>query len=282
MGRPIPRRARLTRARAATPTHRHWMLRPLVVATVLLAALSGALNAQPPNVDHGAFNTLLNRHVRDGLVNYDAFRNAPEFARYLKTLAATDPGTLSRNEQLAFWINAYNAYTIQQINAHNERRSIKNINKSFGFVKAGGAWSEPMATVNGTAYTLDQIEHERIRPVFQEPRVHFALVCAAVSCPPLRSEAYTAEQLDTQLDDQARVFLLRSPTKNRADLASRTVYLSKIFDWYGKDFAPDSRGVQRWLSRYWPAGAERALLEAGTARVRWTDYDWSLNVQGQR
>jgi len=251
--------------------------RALVATICLLGAMRRDLPAQPSHHDHGAFSALLALHVREGRVDYDAFGEAPEFARYLHGLAQADPATLTRTEQLAFWINAYNAYTIAQVNAHAERQSIRNINKTLGFVKAGGAWSEPMATVGGTRYTLDQIEHERIRPVFKDPRVHFALVCAALGCPPLRSEAFTAERLDQQLDDQARRFLLQSPAKNRVDVASRTVHLSPIFEWYGRDFAPDVRGVQRWLSRYWPAGAERSLLEAGTAHVRWTRYDWSLN-----
>ncbi len=253
-----------------------------LVAGLLLAAIASHAEAQTPRVDHGAYSVLLSRHVRDGLVDYDAFRDAPEFRRYLALLAETDPSALPRREQLAFWINAYNAYTIAQVNAHGERASIRNINKSLGFLKTGGAWSEPMAVIGGTRYTLDQIEHERIRPVFQEPRIHFALVCAAIGCPPLRNEAYSAERLDAQLDDQARAFLLRSPAKNRVDVARREVALSPIFKWYGRDFAPDERALQRWLSRYWPTGPERALLEAGTARVRWTDYDWSLNGRGAR
>lgn len=243
----------------------------------LLAGLVRELPAQPAVVDHGAFDTLLRRHVIDGRVDYDAFRDAPEFARYLTVLAVSDPTPWPRAEQLAFWINAYNAYTIAQINAHGERQSIKNINTSFGFVKAGGAWSEPMATVGGVRHTLDQIEHERIRPVFQEPRVHFALVCAARGCPPLRSEAFVAERLDAQLEDQARRFLLQSPSKNRVEAKAGTVFLSPILDWYGKDFAPNQRGLLQWISRYWPAGPERTLLESGSARVRWTTYDWSLN-----
>lgn len=258
-------------------------MRALVwVAAVWVTLLGGVgreLLAQPAGADHGAFSALLARHVRDGLVDYDAFRNAPEFARYLNQLAVTDPARWPPAEQLAFWINAYNAYTIAQINAHGERQSIKNINKALGFLKTGGAWSEPMATIGGVRYTLDQIEHERIRPVYKDPRVHFALVCAALGCPPLRSEAFVAERLDAQLDDQARRFLLQSPAKNRVDVDARTVFLSPIFDWYGKDFAPDQRGLLRWLSRYWPTGPERTLLEGGAARVRWTTYDWSLNDQ---
>jgi hypothetical protein len=256
-------------------------VRRLVLALGLISAPLREAPAQPARVDHAPFSALLARHVRDGLVDYDAFRDAPAFASYLRTLATTNPDSLSHAEQLAFWINAYNAYTIAQINAHNERTSITNINKAFGFVKAGGAWSEPMALVHGTAYTLDQIEHEQIRPVFREPRIHFALVCAALGCPPLRSEAYSAERLDAQLEDQAQRFLRQSPTKNRVDLSGRTVYLSPILDWYGRDFAPDQRGVLRWISRYWPAGPERRLLEEGTARVRWTRYDWALNGRGR-
>lgn len=253
------------------------VLHALLAAVLLVGGYRQELSAQPARPDHGAFSALLARHVRDGLVNYDAFRDSPEFARYLAGLARVDPATLPRAEQLVLWINAYNAYTIAQINAHEERRSIRNINRMFGLVKAGGAWSEPMATVGGIRYTLDQIEHEQIRPVFKEPRVHFALVCAALGCPPLRSEAFTAERLEQQLEEQARTFLRESPSKNRVDVAARTVYLSPIFDWYGRDFASDQRGLQRWLSRYWPAGPERSLLEAGTARIRWTSYDWSLN-----
>lgn len=248
---------------------------------ILAACVLGAHLMSAQSVDHSAFNALLQQHVRNGLVDYDAFANAPSFTTYLRTLATTDPARLPRPEQLAFWINAYNAYTIAQINAHGERQSIKNINKAFGFLKTGGPWREKMATIGNTTYTLDEIEHERIRPVFNEPRVHFALVCAAIGCPPLRNEAYTAARLDEQLDDQARQFLLRSPAKNRVDVAGKRVYLSRIFDWYGSDFAPDRAGLLQWLSRYWPAGAERNTLNDRNARVVFTEYDWSLNARAK-
>jgi hypothetical protein len=251
-------------------------LAPLVLG-LLAVATPAPLMAQAGL--HDDFDRLLRAHVQEGLVDYDAFRESPAFARYLARLAATDPAPLARDERLAFWINAYNAYTIAQINAHGERTSIRNINKSLGLVSTGGAWRERMATVGGRRYTLDEIEHERIRPVFREPRVHFALVCAAMSCPPLRSEAYTGARLDAQLDDQAARFLQQSPGKNRVDVAANTVFLSRIFDWYGKDFAPDRVGLLRWLARYWPNGAERAVLDGGRARVEWTPYDWSLNIQ---
>jgi hypothetical protein len=236
-------------------------------------------HAQARTFDHRAFDGLLRAHVAAGMVDYDAFAASPEFPRYLARLAAFDPATLGRSEQLAFWINAYNAYTIQLINKHEERESIRNINKTFG-VKAYGPWKEKLARVGGTAYGLDDIEQGIIRKRYDEPRIHFALVCAAVGCPPLRSEAYTGARLDAQLDDQARTFLLKSPAKNRVDVASRTVYLSPIFvefrD-YIKDFGGSNASVGRYVARYFPAGAQRDLLMSGDFKVEVTNYDWKLN-----
>jgi hypothetical protein len=243
-----------------------------------IAVIPGAAVAQ--SVDHAAFDGLLRRHVDSGMVDYDAFAASPEFAAYLTLLARTDPATLPRDERLAFWINAYNAYTIALINKHGERKSIRNINRALGLFKGLGPWNEKIAVVGGTAYGLDHIEQKIIRPEFGEPRIHFALVCAAIGCPPLRSEAFTAARLDAQLDDQARIFLLQSPEKNRVDVATGTVYVSNIFSFndYEKDFGGTRQGVARFIAGYHPAGAERALLESGRWK-RWvvTPYDWGLN-----
>ena len=231
--------------------------------------------------DHSAFDALLRAHVRNGLVDYDAFERSPEFKTYLAELAATDPATLSRNEQLAFWIDAYNAYTIQLINAHHERESIRNINKTFG-LKLYGPWKEKLARVGGRDYGLDEIEQDVIRPRYREPRIHFALVCAAMGCPPLRSEAYTGPKLDAQLDDQARAFLLRSPEKNRVDVATRTVYLSPVlkgFRDYNQDFGGSDAAIGKFVARYYPAGPEKTLLESGDFKIEKTGYSWRLNSQ---
>ncbi|MBW3535100.1 MAG: DUF547 domain-containing protein [Gemmatimonadetes bacterium] len=216
----------------------------------------------------------------DGLVDYEAFARAPSFQRYLDALDAVDLGAMDRDERLALWINAYNAYTIRLINAHGERESIRNINRTLGILPGKGPWQERMARVGGRAHTLDEIEHEIIRPRFGEPRIHFALVCAAIGCPPLRREAYTGDRLDEQLDDQARRFLLEDPSRNRVDVASRTVYLSPIFDWYREDFPVGDDGLGRYLAEFFPPGPERALLESGRFDVRHTEYDWSLNGRG--
>ena len=250
----------------------------LLALTFLLAASTSAQRSAS-TFDHERFDRLLAAHVTPaGLVDYDAFATADDFAAYLVSLASVDMAPLPQSERLALWLNAYNAYTIEIINRNDERESIRNINKMFGFVRAQGPWKERFAEVAGYTYTLDEIEHEVIRPRFAEPRIHFALVCAAMSCPPLRQEAYTGRDLSEQLDDQARAFLNEHTDKNRIDVAARTVYLSRIFDWYREDF-PDGRdGLGRYLAQFIPEGPGRALLESGDFEVTFTDYDWSLNV----
>ena len=239
-----------------------------------IAPLCVALVTGNTVFDHSAFDRLLKAHVVDGRVDYDAFARAPGFPRYLDQLAGARPETLSTKEQLAYWINVYNAYTIQLVNAHQERKSIRDINKTLGVLKAMGPWKEEIVEAGGKTMSLDLVENEIIRKRFQEPRIHFALVCAARSCPPLRREAYTGERLEAQLDDQARVFIAQSPDKNRVDVAAATVYLSPIFTWFKEDFGPD---LGRFLAPFVPDGPARRLLESGSFKTVETPYDWSLN-----
>jgi hypothetical protein len=250
-----------------------------LLALTFLLATSTAAQQSASVFDHGRFDRLLAEHVTpSGLVDYDAFAASDGFDTYLGSLAGVDMASLPQSERLALWLNAYNAYTIELINRNDERESIRNINKTLGFLRGKGPWSERFADVAGYTYTLDEIEHEVIRPRFGEPRIHFALVCAAVGCPPLRQEAYTGRDLDEQLDEQARAFLNQHTDKNRIDVATRTVYLSRIFDWYREDFPDGREGLGRYLAQFIPEGPGRALLESGDFEVRFTDYDWSLNA----
>lgn len=236
--------------------------------------------AQRSDFDHPAFDRLLRANVNAaGLVDYAAFDRSDAFRGYLDALAAADPASLSRRAQLALWINAYNAYTIALINREGRPESIRDINRTLG-IGPGKPWSIRFAKVGGETYTLDEIEHRIIRPQFQEPRIHFALVCAALGCPPLRREAYTAAKLGEELDDQARRFLTRSPAKNRVDVSDRKVHLSPIFKWYKEDFGGDPAAVQKYVARFFPDGPKQALLASGTADLSYTEYDWSLNRQG--
>ncbi len=252
--------------------------RALAVQLALAASVTG-LSAQ--TVDHASFDALLRAHVVGGAVNYDAFKADPKFAAYLASLDRVQPGKLSESERLAFWINVYNAYTIQLIVAKDERESIRNVNKSFGLLKLKGPWSDPIVKAAGRTLTLDQVEHEIIRKEFNEPRIHFALVCAAIGCPPLRSEAYTSAKLESQLEEQGRIFIRQSPTKNRVDVASRTVYVSLVFTWYKDDFGGSDKRLGQYLANWYPVGAERTMLESGDFKVVRTDYDWTLNSQSK-
>jgi hypothetical protein len=245
---------------------------------LLCGLLAPSAHAQS-TFDHTRFDTLLRRHVVDGLVDYDAFKAAPEFAAYLASLAQAEPAKLDQAERLAFWINTYNAYTIQLIVSHGERASIRNINKTLG-LKLKGPWKQELVHAGGQRMHLDHVEHEIIRKQFQEPRIHFALVCAALGCPPLRSEAFTGARLEQQLADQTRVFLLASPTKNRVDVQARVVYASMIYgSYYREDFGGSDAAIGRYLAGVWPPGPERELLESGRFRLQTTEYDWTLNSQ---
>jgi hypothetical protein len=244
----------------------------------LLAAALLVLLAAP--LDHSGFDGLLRSHVTEaGREDYDAFARSVAFRRYLEELGRASLEGRGDSERLAFWINAYNAWTIEQVNRHGERESIRNIRKTLGLLALKGPWSERMVRAAGRELTLDEVEHEIVRREFEEPRIHFALVCAALSCPPLRREAYLGPRLDAQLEEQARIFV-RSPDKNRVDAASGTVFVSPIFVWYRADFGGSDAALGRYLARYWPDGAEQDLLRSGKFRVRETVYDWRLNGLG--
>ncbi len=250
--------------------------RRLLVAALAATASANVLPAQS-TVDHRAFDALLRAHVVNGAVDYNAFKAAPSFTTYLASLDAVKPAALSNDERLAYWINVYNAFTIKLIVDKGERQSIRNVNKSFGLLKLKGPWSDPIVRASGRVLTLDQVEHEIIRKEFDEPRIHFALVCAAIGCPPLRSEAYTATRLESQLAEQAQRFIRESPEKNRVDVPSRTVFVSMVFTWYRDDFGGTDKAIGQYLSDWYPAGPERELLRSGRFTLKQTNYDWTLN-----
>lgn len=247
-------------------------------ALIVSAAVAPLLFAPSPlagqtRVDHAVFDSLLRVHVTDGLVDYDAFRDAPAFARYLASLDRASLTGADDEEQLAFWINVYNAYTIQLIVAHGERESIRNINRTLGVLRLKGPWSEPIVRAAGRTLTLDEVAHRIIRKDFPDPRIHFALVSAAKGSPPLRSEAYTGAALDQQLFDQGRRFLTDT-VKNHIETARPT--LSPIFSYYQRDFGVTRAELGTYLGT-WFDGEIKTRLESGRFGMRYTTFDWSLN-----
>ncbi|MFA0961883.1 DUF547 domain-containing protein [Roseivirga sp. BDSF3-8] len=220
---------------------------------------------------HGQFTQLLREYVDgEGLVNYQGLlSDSIRLNDYLLQLESAPPSPdWSREEKLAYWLNAYNAYTLQLILRNYPVKSIKDITKGPNIPYINSPWDIKFIRIGSEELDLNNIEHGIIRKEFDEPRIHFALVCAAMSCPPLRREAYTADELEEQLQDQAQVFL-SNDSKNR--LEGGTLYISKIFDWYKKDFKPE--GVAGYIHQVMPEEADE------DAEVAYLDYNWSLNEQ---
>ncbi|KER09689.1 MAG: hypothetical protein HY22_10120 [[Candidatus Thermochlorobacteriaceae] bacterium GBChlB] len=226
------------------------------------------LVAAPP-FDHAPFTAVLKKHVKHGRVDYDAIGADDTFKTYLKSLQDANPNALqTRAEKLAFWINAYNAITIFFINQHSNIKSIKDIKPNV--------WKEQQFSIGGKPYTLDHIEHNIILGELGEVRAHFGLVCAAKSCPILRSDAYVASRLSQQLDEQVALFL-NNPQRNRFDAEKKTVFLSKIFDWYKSDFIRVAGSVQTFIEPYLANAADKTLLMQPDVTIEYLDYDWRLN-----
>jgi hypothetical protein len=223
---------------------------------------------------HKQLDALLKESVKDGLVDYAGLiRNRSSLSDYLAQTAAVSEKEFSQwnqSQQLALLINVYNAATLDLILQHYPIASIKKIGSFWK-----GPWDQPVVRLFGTTLTLNQLEHEILRKKYSEPRIHFAIVCAALGCPPLRSEAFTVDRLNEQLADQGRVFL-NSKQKNRVDVERRVVYLSPIFKWFAEDFEKPSGSVIKFVAPYFPADAQ-AELKKGGFKIRYTDYDWSIN-----
>jgi hypothetical protein len=237
-----------------------------------------------PDRTHAAWSALLAKHVklqdahgRASRVDYAGFaRDRAALGAYLAQLARVTPAefaALPRADQMALLINAYNAATIELIlTEYPKHASIKDYGSLFR-----SAWQKPFVRLLGETLSLDRIEHERLRGKrgYGDPRIHFAVNCASISCPMLREEAYLGARLDAQLEEQAMRFL-SDRTRNRFDPAARTLALSAIFDWYGGDFADGD--VPRFLARYEGSlGASPGALASGRLDLEFLDYDWRLN-----
>lgn len=232
------------------------------------------------------FTQVLNTYVNDqGMVDYKALQSdRATLDQFNADLAAITPETYeswSEEDQIAFWVNAYNSLTLKSIIDQDPlKASIKDIN---------GVWRGRKHDIASDAKTLDNIEHQTLRVDFNEPRIHAALVCAAMSCPPLRTEPFVGDRLDEQLDDQSRTFV-NSDQGLQIKPEEGTVYLSAIFKWFGEDWIKtygteegftgnkNEKAVLNFVSQYLDA-EQVGYLKAGDYKVRYLPYDWSLNIQ---
>jgi hypothetical protein len=203
------------------------------------------------------------------MVSYKGFqKDKAELDGYLKTLSDNAPQTSwSANEQKAYWINAYNAFTVALILKHYPVKSIKDIGGKI--YKVNTPWDIKFITIGGKKYDLNNIEHGILRKKFDDPRIHFALVCASISCPRLRNEAYTAAQLNTQLEDDGRNFL-NDKSKNK--ISAQKAELSKYFSWYKGDFTKNG-SLADFINKY-------SVTKINTnTKIGSVDYNWNLNEQ---
>ncbi len=236
-------------------------MKNLALPMLLFCTTSGLL-AQP--LDHAPFDALLRVNVRNGVVNYPGFQNNAAFRNYVDALAV--PRTFAgNNDELAYYINAYNALAIEGILQGISPASLLGRARYFKFKE----WP-----LNGKNITLYDLEHKIIRPL-GEPRIHFAIICASKSCPFLRPEAFAAAKIDQQLDEQARQFV-NDTFRNRFDAKTKTAHLSEIFNWFEEDFK-GAGSTQRYIARYATDPDVARGLAADEYKIQWIDYDWNLN-----
>lgn len=274
------------------------------VALILAGCLglAGCTEApSPPAVpfdhQHTLFDQVLQRHVENGRVNYRTLQTDQEtLNRYLQSLASVDPGAYeswTRQQKLAFWINAYNAYTLRVIVDHYPvTRSIfadpLRRYPADSIRQIPGVWKWRWWLALGRRYTLDHMEHVILRQELKEPRIHFVVNCASMGCPLLENHAFDAEHLEARLDQAAVNYLYRD-RKVRIDKAGNAVRLPQIFKWFAEDFTPDPEiavfferypreaiGPLTWVYRY-ASAADREFLRQGKFELTWLEYDWALN-----
>jgi len=249
-----------------------WMLIGLVMALTVCTTVPRSFtpaNPLPPGEwSHQPFDQVLAAHVKNGVVDYRGIQSDERFSAYVAQLDRVDPSALvTRRERLAFWINAYNAFAIKGI--LDELSPMSYVGRYRYFIGRD-------YRVGGARINLYDLERQVLITQFQEPLVHFAIVCASTSCPKLQSWVYERDQLDVQLDQVAREFI-NDPTKNRFDRKRKVASLSKIFKWFDDDFSRAAGSVLAYLTRYVNDPELAQDLKQSDYRIEYLDYDWSLN-----
>lgn len=238
---------------------------------ILILFLTFGFSPQNKSVNHAIWHQVLQKYVSaEGNVNYKSLKNnRKELDTYLKLLQANHPqSSWTEQERLAYWINAYNAFTVDLILQHYPVKSIRDIG---GLIKIPGvqsAWDISFIVIEGKKYSLGDIEHKILRKEFNEPRIHFAINCASYSCPKLINQAFTAAKIEEQLQQVSIDFI---NDKQRNSLAKDKVILSKIFDWYKSDFTADGKTLIQYINQF------SKIKINNNAKLTFAEYNWNLN-----
>lgn len=236
------------------------MKKLLILILLLLPALATADTTRPQLAD------VLEGYVQDGKVDYAGLRQnrMEEMGEFVKALATADLEAMTHDEKVAFLLDAYNGLVVYQV--------VTELDAPDSARKRARFFRGRRYTVAGESKTLDNIEHDALRPLAEDPRVHFVLVCGANSCPQLKASSFlAARDLDKTLDEAAREYI-NNPQNVFIDEERKTVVLNKIFDWYASDFGD----VLKFVSGYLPE-PQQQLLKSGEWKTEYRDYDWSLN-----
>ncbi|MBM3571809.1 MAG: DUF547 domain-containing protein [Alphaproteobacteria bacterium] len=234
--------------------------------------------ASTASVDHAVWDRVLQAYVSraaDGATRFAYAKvsaaDKQAVAQYVDRLAATPVSTLNRDQQKAYWINLYNAVTVKTILDHYPVKSIKDIRISPGLF-ASGPWGKKLVAVEGEELSLDDIEHRILRPIWKDPRVHYAVNCASIGCPDLAPRAYTTENMEKLLDEGARAFINHA---RGVRVDNNKLMVSSIYDWFADDFGGSPVGVLAHLKQY--AAASLTEILAKRSRIDGDGYDWNLN-----
>jgi len=248
----------------------------VIITSIFILAGCMSISAEkagtnPPS--HRPFDALIKQYVdAQGGVDYAGFqRDSSRLIQYLDLLGKNPPNkeNWTTSDELAYWINVYNAFTIKLIIDYYPLESIKDIGSKIQVPFVNTPWDIKFIDINGEMLSLNNVEHNILRKNYEEPRIHFAIVCASYSCPSLRAEAFTGEKLDAQLTEQAQLFL-DDPTKNV--IATDKIKISRLFSWFKGDFTKDGSLID-FINRYAAVKIDRK------AKASYMDYDWSLNTQ---
>jgi hypothetical protein len=246
----------------------------LTVSIILLAGLYPSVSAA--GFDHSIFDRILNTYVNNqGLVDYNGIAGDQSFKSYMASLKTAQPDSMSRNGQLAFWINAYNAVTIDKVIKWKPKKSVRET-----FVP--GVWTGTKFfttrehTVAGKQLSQDDIEHEILRKQLKEPRIHFAIICASSGCPPLPRSAYTEDNVQDKLEEETRKYI-NSERGTQIDSAKNILHLSRLFDWFAGDFEYKSGSVLEFIKPYLNESALTFVEQK--PKIKWLEYNWALNAQ---
>lgn len=257
------------------------MAKPTKIGSIIVAIMTVAFSmmvacrtidriSRSKPITHELWDSLLQDHVDSlGWVDYEGFiRDSARLNKYLTLLTSAHPNKAnwSKEEQMAYWINAYNAFTVKLITNHYPVGSIKDIQKGLPFINS--VWDIKFILIEGHTYDLNNIEHNILRPVFQDARVHAAINCASFSCPKLQRQAFTADRLHEQLDKAMAGFLM-DPVRNK--IGEKNVEISEIFKWFKGDFVRDEGSLTNYISKFSPVKLKEGIS------LNFIDYDWRLN-----